>query len=315
MEALSLWYTGREQAELRRETLAPRARDQLRIHTRFSAISRGTERLVYQGRVPESEHPRMRAPFQEGTFPFPVKYGYANVGRIEGSGEEVFCLYPHQTVFDVPSAALIALPADVPAARAVLAANMETALNAIWDAQLHAGDRVCVIGAGVVGALCAYLAARHPGCEVDVIEPDQARHAAVQAFGATVQTREDYDVVLHASGHPAGLTTALAIAGFEARIVELSWYGDLQVVAPLGAAFHARRLQLVSSQVGHVAAAQRARWTHRRRLGKAIALLADPALDLLFGEDVAFARLPSALAGVFAGSAHCTRVVYPENDR
>ncbi|HEX5660128.1 MAG TPA: zinc-binding alcohol dehydrogenase [Polyangiales bacterium] len=308
----ALWYTGPGQAELRTESLPIPGTEQVQVQARFSAISRGTEGLVFRGQIPASEHERMRAPFQDGSFPFPVKYGYASVGQSEG--RDVFCLYPHQAHYVVPRAATIAVPADVPPERAVLAANMETALNAIWDASLGAGDRVCVIGAGVVGALCAYLAARHPGCEVDVIELDAARGPIVEALGARLRTRDEYDVVLHASGQPEGLATALSLAGFEARIVELSWYGAREVALPLGGAFHARRLQIVSSQVGHVAPARRARWTHRRRLEKALSLLADPVLDVLFGEDVAFACLPDALAGVFGGGSPCTRVIYSEDE-
>ncbi|MET0287176.1 MAG: zinc-binding alcohol dehydrogenase [Polyangiales bacterium] len=310
MLARALWYTGPGQAELRTQSVPPAGTDQTRILTCFSAISRGTERLVFTGRVPVSEHGRMRAPFQEGSFPFPVKYGYASVGRVQGSAEHVFCLHPHQTEYVVPREAAIPVPAEVPPERAVLAANMETALNAVWDARLAAGDRVCVIGAGVVGALCAYLAARHPGCEVDVIDPDPSRAHVIHTLGAQARTRDEYDVVLHASGSASGLALALELAGFEARIVELSWYGEAQVTLPLGGAFHARRLQLVSSQVGTLPAERRARWTHRRRLELALALLADTRLDVLFGEDVAFDCLPDALPGVFGGSAHCTRVVY-----
>ncbi len=309
MNSRALWYVAPERAELRDEELPSPGTDQVQVRARFSAISRGTERLVYQGRVPESEHARMRAPFQSGSFPFPVKYGYASVGVCEGQG--VFCLHPHQTRYVVPRAGVFEVPPDVPLARAVLAANMETALNAVWDAEVRAGDRVCVIGAGVVGALCAYLAARHPGCVVDVIDLDATRGPLVEALGARFRARQEYDVVLHASGQPAGLARALELAGFEARVVELSWYGDRSVELSLGGAFHARRLQIVSSQVGTVA---RRGWTHRRRLELALSLLADPALDLLFGADVAFSCLPEALPGVFAGGAQCTRVVYPEDE-
>jgi threonine dehydrogenase-like Zn-dependent dehydrogenase len=304
----ALWYTGPGRAELREELLAAPGPGQVLVRAHFSAISRGTERLVALGEVPASEHKRMRAPFQSGDFPFPVKYGYASVGR--SAGRDVFCLHPHQAAYVVPLEAVVPVPQGVPAARAVLAANMETALNAIWDAGLGAGDRVCVIGAGVVGSLCAYLGARHPGCEVDVLDPDANRGPIVEALGACFRRRDEYDVVLHASGQPSGLATALEVAGLEARILELSWYGEREVALPLGRAFHARRLQIVSSQVGQLPASRRARWTHRRRLEKALELLADPALDVLFGEDVAFACLPDALAGVFAGPAQCTRVVY-----
>ncbi|HEY6877078.1 MAG TPA: zinc-binding alcohol dehydrogenase [Polyangiales bacterium] len=314
MMARALWYTGPGRSELRSEPLDAPRDDQVLVQAHYSAISRGTERLVFHGCVPPSEYARMRAPFQAGAFPFPVKYGYASVGRVLGSGEDVFCLHPHQTHYIVPREAVLPIPAGVPAARAVLAANMETALNAIWDAELGAGDRVCVIGAGVVGALVAYLAARHPGTEVDVVEPDASRAKVIEALGARVGAGSEYDVVLHASGQPEGLALALGLAGFEARVIELSWYGEREVALPLGQAFHAKRLRIVSSQVGQLPALRRARWTLRRRLSKALSLLADPALDVLFGPEVAFACLPDALAGVFTGAAHCTRVIYPERE-
>jgi 2-desacetyl-2-hydroxyethyl bacteriochlorophyllide A dehydrogenase len=317
IEALALWMTAPGQSELRTETLPVLGPGELCVRTRYSALSRGTERLVHEGRVPASEYTRMRAPYQAGAFPFPVKYGYANVGRVEAGpeallGRDVFCLFPHQTLYQVPSTAVVPLPAAVPPEHAVLAANMETALNAVWDAELGAGDRVCVVGAGVVGALCAYLAARHPGTEVRVVDPDPSRRSVIERLGASAHAGAgEYDVVLHASGNPDGLATALALAGQEARVVELSWYGDRRVTLPLGEAFHAKRLTLRSSQVGQLPPTRVARWDHRRRLTLALSLLADPALDVLFGNDVPFAQLPSALAAAFAASAQCTRIVYP----
>lgn len=305
----ALWITGPRRAELRSEPL-PEPRDgEVLVAALYSAISRGTERLVYEGRVPASEHARMRAPFQAGSFPFPVKYGYASVGRVMAGpglllGRDVFCLHPHQSAYVVPAEAVLPVPAEVPSARAVLAANMETALNAIWDAALCAGDRVAVVGAGVVGCLVAYLAARHPGTEVTLVDVDPRKQAVAARLGVELKlpaaAPRDCDVVLHASGAPDGLTTALALAGLEARVVELSWYGDQPVSAPLGAGFHALRLTLRSSQVGRLPPAQAARWTHRRRLALALALLADPALDALITDEHAFGDAPAWLASLFA---------------
>jgi 2-desacetyl-2-hydroxyethyl bacteriochlorophyllide A dehydrogenase len=320
LHATAYWSTGPGTGELRDELLHTPGPADVLVETLYSGISRGTESLVASGRVPPSEHQRMRAPFQAGDFPFPVKYGYQNVGRVLAGpaalvGRTVFCLHPHQTRYVVPADAVTALPDGVPAARAVLAANLETAINGLWDAQLRLGDRVAVVGGGVVGSLVAWLAARVPGCSVELvdIEPARARLAAALgvAFATPERARPEADLVLHASGAPAGLATALGLAGPEATIVELSWYGDRPVEVPLGAAFHPRRLTIRSSQVGSIPPAQQARWTYRRRLTLALSLLTDPALEALIDGEVAFAELPAALPALAGASALCRRVRYP----
>ncbi|MDI4655753.1 zinc-binding alcohol dehydrogenase [Xanthobacter autotrophicus] len=278
----------------------------------WSAISRGTERLVFQGLADPVHRDRMRAPLQQGDFPFPVKYGYCAVGRVEAGpaaleGRMVFALAPHQTRFNAPIAMLTPLPEGLPPRRATLAANMETALNALWDGGAGPGDRIVVVGAGLVGLLVAWLAARLPGAEVMIIDPDESRRGLARSFGAAFATTgegvADADLVFHTSGTGAGLATALACCGEEARVVEMSWYGDKGVNAPLGGAFHHRRLQVVSSQVGQVSPVRRPRWSHRRRLEKALSLLADPALDALITEEVAFDDLPQALPRILADGA------------
>ncbi|MFP8834000.1 zinc-dependent alcohol dehydrogenase [Hydrogenophaga sp. XSHU_21] len=301
----ALWVTGPSRAEIRGETLAPLRDGEVRVRSLHSGVSRGTETLVFRGEVPASEHQRMRAPFQAGEFPFPVKYGYVNVGVVEAGpqdlcGRQVFSLHPHQTVFHVPAAAVTPLPDGVPAPRAVLAANLETAINALWDGAPRVGDRVSVVGGGTLGLLVAWLLARMPGTEVQLVDTQPARADTARALGATFaepdQARGDADLVFHASGQAAGLSTALGLAGFEATVIELSWYGTRPVNVPLGEAFHARRLQLRSSQVGHVAGAQRARWSHARRLSLALSLLTDPVLDRLITHRAPFDDLPGVLA-------------------
>jgi threonine dehydrogenase-like Zn-dependent dehydrogenase len=247
----------------------------------------------------------MRCPFQEGEFPGPVKYGYASVGCVVSGpaqlqGRRVFCLHPHQDRYVVPADAVTPLPDAVTDARGVLAANMETAVNALWDAAPRLGDRIAVIGAGVVGCIAAALAARIPGVRVELVDTDP-RRAAIAArlrcdFASPAAASRDADLVIHASGNPDGLATALGLAGFEATVLELSWYGDRAVRLPLGEAFHARRLVLRSSQVGSVATAQRARWSHRRRMSLALDLLTDPIFDALLTGESPFEELPSTLA-------------------
>ena len=316
----ALWYVGRERVELREETVVKPEQGEARVRALFGAISRGTERLVYCGRVPASEHERMRCPRMGGSFPFPVKYGYALVGRVEAGPAElrnrlVFILHPHQDLFTVPAEAAIPLPQDVTARRAVLAANMETALNAVWDAAPAPADRIAVVGGGVVGLLVARMCSRMPGTDVTVIDVVSARAALAQALGARfaepAAAPEGCDLVFHASATAAGLATALRIAGQEATVTELSWYGAGEVTAPLGEAFHSRRLRLVSSQVGEVAPSHRPRWSRAQRLAAALELLADPALDHVLAPATPFAELPARLADLFGGAdARCPLIRY-----
>jgi len=317
--ARALWLEAPRHAALRHEQVHLAAGEVL-AETRFSAISRGTERLVFEGRVPPSEHARMRAPLQAGDFAFPVKYGYSAVGRIiagppERLGETVFALAPHQSHFACPSAMAHPLPAGLPAARAVLGANMETALNVVWDSGAGPGDRVAVIGAGVVGALAAALCARLPGAEVTLVDINPARAGLAAALGCGFAAPEaapgGADVVIHASASAAGLATALAAAGPEAVVVEASWYGDAAVPAPLGAAFHSQRLRLVSSQVGRLPPARAPRWSHARRMAKALELLRDPAFDALISGETPLADLPAAYGAILAdGGTLCHRIRY-----
>ena len=323
--ARAFWVTGPGAGELRTSEIPEPARGELRVVAVASGISRGTESLVFRGRVPASERMRMRCPYQEGNFPAPVKYGYASVGVVEALGPEtapellgrrVFCLYPHQDRYIVPASAVLPVPDAVPDRRAVLAANMETAVNAHWDAGVRLGDRVAVVGAGVVGSLVAALAARIPGAAVELVDIDPRRAGLAEALGCRFATPEkargEADVVFHASGTEAGLATALGRGGFEARVIELSWYGDKSVAVPLGEAFHARRLQLISSQVGSVATSRRARRSHRDRLALALDLLADPIFDHLISGESPFEALPATMIRLATASdgALCEVVAY-----
>lgn len=294
------------------------------VRTLYSAISRGTESLVFRGEVPVSRYREMRAPFQAGDFPAPVKYGYISVGLVESAGDDatdlvdrvVFCLHPHQDRYVVPASAVTVLPESVPAPRAVLAANMETAVNAVWDSEISVGDRVLVVGAGVVGLLIAWLTGRIPGTDVTIVDVNEKRAEVAAGLGVRFETSAppgmDADVVVHASGNPEGLTTALASAGPEARVVEVSWFGDRPVTVPLGEAFHDRRLTLRSSQVGRIPPGRSPRWDHGRRLAVALDLLEFEMLDALITGESDFEELPDVmerLAGS-GGDTLCHRIRY-----
>jgi NADPH:quinone reductase-like Zn-dependent oxidoreductase len=318
--ARALWYAAEGTVDVRETPLLALAPGEARVRSLFSGISRGTERLVFQGVVGCSEWERMRCPMQEGAFPFPVKYGYCAVGTVEDGpadlrGRTVFCLHPHQDVFQVPADCLAIVPDRVPARRATLAANMETALNAVWDGGAGPGDRIVVVGGGVVGLLVAGLAARLPGAAVTVVDVEAGRRRLAEALGAGFAAPDgapgEADLVFHASASAAGLDTAIACTGLEATVVEMSWYGDKPVQIGLGGAFHSRRLRLVSSQVGQISPGRRPRWDYTRRMAAALALLEQPALDLLVAEEIAFTDAPRELPRILAPGPGMTHGLAP----
>lgn len=318
----AFWLAAPGRGEIRQTILPHPGPDDVIVRSIFSGISRGTETLVYAGRVPESQRERMRAPFQEGEFPSPVKYGYLNVGVVEHGppalrGRPVFCLYPHQTRYVVPASAVTPLPDGVPPERAVLAGTVETAVNALWDAAPLVGDRIAVVGAGMVGCCIAALLARFPGVRVELVDVSPSRAAVADALGVGFAAPEralgNCDLVVHASATEAGLARSLELLGDEGEVIELSWYGDRPVRVPLGEAFHGRRLTVRASQVGAVAPARRARRTHADRLALALRLLADPAFDAMIDSECRFDELPQVMAGLAAGRpALCTRVRYAD---
>jgi threonine dehydrogenase-like Zn-dependent dehydrogenase len=311
--ARAFWTVMAGRGEIRSETLSREREDCQLVRTIASGISRGTESLVFEGRVPPSQYQSMRAPLMAGAFPFPVKYGYSAVGRTP-DGRRVFVLHPHQDVFLAPVAMCIPVPEDLPSNRAVLAANMETALNVAWDAAALPGERAMVVGAGVVGLLVASLLARIPAVRVTLIDVDAGRKSLARRFGCRFAAPEsapgEQELIVHASATEAGLRLALDRAAFEARIVEASWFGDRSPSAPLGEAFHARRLRLIASQVGAIAPAIRGRRSYAERLSLALELLADDKYDALLEGPTHFADMPQAMSRVLAPGGLCHVITY-----
>ncbi|MFH8933130.1 zinc-binding alcohol dehydrogenase [Streptomyces griseosporeus] len=319
--ARAFWLSSPGRGEIRETALAGPAEGEAVVRTLYSGVSRGTETLVFRGGVPASQHAVMRAPFQEGDFPAPVKYGYLNVGVVEEGpddllGRTVFCLYPHQTRYAVPVSALTVVPERVPAGRAVLAGTVETAVNALWDAPPLVGDRIAVVGGGMIGCSVAALAARFPGVRVQLVDPDPARAKTAQALGvdfaAPEDARGDCDLVVHASATEAGLARSLELLRTEGTVLELSWYGDRRVSVPLGEAFHSRRLTVRGSQVGTVSPARSGTRSYGDRLALALDLLADPVFDALVTGESAFEDLPEVLPRLASGElpALCHRIRY-----
>ncbi|MEU3453482.1 dehydrogenase [Micromonospora sp. NPDC006766] len=321
-DAQAFWLRAPGEGEIRRVVLPVPGPDEVLIRTRYSGVSRGTETLVFTGRIPADQYATMRAPFQEGDFPAPVKYGYLSVGTVEEGpaelrGRTVFCLHPHQTAYVVPADAVVVVPDHVPAARAVLTGTVETAVNALWDAAPLVGDRVTVVGAGMVGCCVAALLARFPGVHVQLVDTDPARAEVAAALGVDfappADAAGDRDLVVHASATADGLQRALDLLRPERTVLELSWYGDRPVTLALGGAFHSKRLRIRSSQVGTVSP-RRADRSYADRLALALDLLADPVFDALLTGPSRFADLPDVLDRLAAGRlpALCHLITYPE---
>jgi threonine dehydrogenase-like Zn-dependent dehydrogenase len=322
-EARAFWLREPGGGEIRPAPLrAPEAGEVL-VRTVRTGVSRGTETLVFRGEVPADQYATMRAPFQEGDFPGPVKYGYLNVGVVEeGPGElvgrTVFCLYPHQTSYVVPAAAVTVVPEGVPASRAVLAGTVETAVNALWDARPLVGDRVTVVGAGMVGCCVARLLARMPGVQVALVDVDASRAGVAAALGTGFCAPADAvggrDLVVHTSATSAGLQLSLDLLAREGTVLDLSWYGDRPVELSLGGTFHSSRLTVRASQVGTVSPAQGGRRTYAERLALALDLLRDPAFDAVVTGESTFDELPDVMAALADASlpALCHTITYDD---
>ncbi|MGZ4304623.1 MAG: zinc-dependent alcohol dehydrogenase [Solirubrobacteraceae bacterium] len=324
-DAHAFWLRSPGVGEIRPVTLPSPRPDEVLVRTLWSGVSRGTETLVFRGGVPPGQYAAMRAPFQEGDFPGPVKYGYLNVGAVEQGPDElrgrtVFCLYPHQSAYVVPSAAVTVVPDGVPPTRAVLAGTVETAVNALWDAQPLLGDRVAVVGAGMVGCCVARLLSLFPAVQVALVDVNPGRAAVAAALGVDFALPTDAaggcDLVVHASATSAGLQRSLELLAPEGTVIELSWYGDDDVRLSLGGAFHSSRLGIRASQVGTVSPARAARRTTADRLTLALELLRDPAFDALVTGQSRFSELPDVMARLASGSlsALCHTITY-DGDR
>ncbi|MEU4895299.1 zinc-binding alcohol dehydrogenase [Streptomyces sp. NPDC044780] len=323
--ARAFWLRSPGHGEIRQVPLPDPGPGDVVVRTLCTGVSRGTETLVFRGGVPESQHTAMRAPFQDGAFPGPVKYGYLNVGLVEEGppdlrGRAVFCLYPHQTRYVVPASAVTPVPAGVPAPRAVLAGTVETAVNAAWDAAPLLGDRIAVVGAGMVGACVAAVLARFPAVRVQLVDARPERAEVARALGVDFalpgEATGDRDLVVHASATEQGLARSLELLAPEGTVLELSWYGDRRVSLPLGEAFHSRRLVVRSSQVGTVSPARGARRGYADRMALALELLADPAFDALVTGECGFEELPEVLPRLASGEllGLCHRVRYDGED-
>lgn len=286
----ALWFEAPGRVVVREEGLVVPAAGEVLVRGLASAVSQGTELLLVRGEGPTPFDPSM------GATTYPLRYGYAWVGALE-DGTRVFGLLPHGDAHAVSPSALRVLPADVPAPRATLAANLETAITCAWDSEVAFGERVTVFGGGVVGLLVAWILRR--SADVRVIEPRPRRAAIATALGATADHAEA-DVVIEATGDPRVLDQAIACAAPGGRVIVASFYGARSAPVSLGDAFHRRRLGLTASQVSVIPPRLTPRWSHARRFELVRTLLRDPVLDTLIAPPVPFDDAPALYARLAA---------------
>ncbi len=322
--ASAFWTLGDRRGSLHEERLPKVPQGMCLIRTLYSAISPGTERLVFDGRVPQRLKEDMRVPYMDGGFPFPVKYGYSLVGRVVAGShpwlnKTVHVMHPHQDLCLVRKDDLFEVPDGLPPARATLASNLETAVNALWDAHVQIGDASLVVGFGVIGSLVARLLAMMPEGHVEVYDTDAHKRALAHQLGFRLfdpaRSARKFDLAFHTTGTAEGLQGALDHVGFEGRVVELSWYGTQPVNVHLGGSFHTERKTIISSQVSNVAAPQRSRWDCRRRKEFVFQLLSNPVFDHHVSHTVSFAELPEFFPRLAESPASYLSVLVTYNGR
>jgi 2-desacetyl-2-hydroxyethyl bacteriochlorophyllide A dehydrogenase len=307
-----VWFPRARSVELREERVEGPGPGEIRVRALLSALSHGTERLVYRGEV--DRHLALDLPSLAGGYGFPVKFGYASVGRVTAVGADidaisegdlVFALHPHQTEYVVSASLAHRLPADTRPEAGVFLANVDTAFNVLLDARARPQEVAIVFGQGVVGLLITQLL-RRAGLRVIAIEPAPIRRAMSGRCGAVAITPAQIEVIremtagrgadlaIDASGNPNALQQAIDAVAVEGRIIVCSWYGAKRVSLDLGGNFHRGRLTIRSSQVGGIDPALAPRWDRARRLAAATDLLDDLILADLITHRIAFARAAEA---------------------
>jgi 2-desacetyl-2-hydroxyethyl bacteriochlorophyllide A dehydrogenase len=318
-----LWFTAPGAVELREGLPAQLATGQVRVRALASGISQGTELLLWRGEGPEPFDPSLDA---ASAPTYPRRYGYAWVGEIVETcavdrrvGERVFALLAHGDEHCVVASAARRLPPELPAERATLAANLETAVNVVWDAGIGLGDDVLVVGGGVVGLLAGQLARRAGASRVRLVEPLAARRLVAETLGfdAALSPEQligaaeaEADVVIEATGRPECLDLAIAQARSEGVVAVASFYGQRVAPVSLGVAFHRRRLTLRASQVSHLPPSRAGRWSFDRRFELVCELLRDPRLDALLERPIAIADAAAVYARLAAAPQGSLQVVF-----
>lgn len=339
----ALYFTAPRQVALRREPCPAPGPGQVRVRTRLSAISPGTEMLLYRGQMPSSLPADEALEALAGPLAYPLKYGYAAVGQVTDlgpgvpeawAGRWVFAFQPHQTCFVATVASLHPVPTDIPPERAAFLPNMETAVNFLLDGAPLIGERVAVLGQGVVGLLTTALLARFPLAALVAFDRYPLRRETARALGATLAldpaapdaleaarvhlaAHDRYagaDLTYELSGNPAALNLALALTGFAGRVVIGSWYGTKRAALDLGGRFHRSRIRLLSSQVTTLAPEHTGRWDKARRLALAWEMLRTFPAERLITHRIPFAQAAQAYRLLDAQPDRAIQVILTYDD-
>lgn len=290
----SLWHNNNSKSFLWKEYFNTYNNDLTYINTDYSLISTGTERLVAKGLVPPEANHIMRVPYMDGSFSFPIKYGYNLVGREKESGRRVHCMHPHQDFCAVQTRSLNKIPNDIPSRRATLMGTMETVINAIWDSRLNpsSDENILVIGAGLIGATLALTLQKVLDQEVHIYDINPYRLDHVRQLGLSSHRKGPYTICFHTTAHQEGLQMAIDQVGFEGRIVEMSWYGTRPVQLWLGSSFHYDRKQIISSQVSQIPGHLSSQEDYESRRNLAWKYLNDTGYDDLITHEIPFEQAP-----------------------
>jgi hypothetical protein len=310
----SYWVVSPSQGQIRDTPMMSLSKDTLSLETLFTGISPGTERLVGMGKVPEECWEKMRCLYMEGSFDFPLKYGYSLVGQaITGSetGKRFFVMHPHQSRVVVARSDALELPDWLPSQRATLIPNMETALNAVWDAQVSQKDKILIVGGGIIGILISFVLSKEYGIQPDFLEQDRQRIQYLKQLPwlgnsrlGTDYREGNYNIAFHTSSSSSGLQSGIDALAFEGRCIELSWYGTQSVSLQLGGSFHYQRKQIIASQVSAIAQPKRSLIDYSQRKEQVLGLLGDATLDILLQPAIAFLELPTFMSLLYQRQVH-----------
>jgi threonine dehydrogenase-like Zn-dependent dehydrogenase len=314
MRSHALWHRSASESEIITGDIRKEEGKELLVESFFSLVSIGTERTVALGMVPPEIREQMKVPYMEGSFSFPCKYGYSLVGKIIRGpaglkNRFVHLMHPHQDMAWVHPSSVFPLPDGIPPRRAVLAGNMETAVNALWDSEISVGDSVLIAGFGIVGALIALLASCIPGVAIVVLETNEKRRSLAAKLGFDLfenfrTGNTPFDAALNTTGDENALQICIDNTGFESQVTEVSFYGTKAVSVRMGGNFHISRKRIAVSQVSNLPLKKLARWDHLRRKQLVYNLLKDNRFDCLVENAVPFHDAPVLFKLIRSNAMH-----------
>jgi threonine dehydrogenase-like Zn-dependent dehydrogenase len=320
MKTHALWHISPDASAILEHDLPAGNDHMLLVKSLYSLVSMGTERIVASALMPSAVWNQMAVPYMEGTFSLPCKYGYSLTGKVlkgpaEYKGKTVHLMHPHQDRLWVNATSVFIVPDDIPATRAVLASQVETAVTAIWDSRISLGDSVLIAGFGLVGAMIALLTSPIPGVKIAVLEKNEFRKELARELCFDVIDKQDengkiFDVAIHTAGDEKALQFCIDHIGHESQVTEVSFYGKKSITLMLGETFHTQRKRIVVSQVAHIPSHKLNRWDLHRRKKLVFDMLKDKRFDMLVENRIPFEQAPLLFNQIRYGLINDISVVF-----